>query len=605
LHYFEHFANEPSQYHSIATFLYEAIQKSSQRFVFLHELLHQVSFTLAGAKSIIVSNSEPLVRPLKADVSYRSATGIIAGCCEIIQVFRRILAEQNDSESYTLLIDLIRFILLHGIDGKMSARFQDFENPLYLYGVFAIFSNALDVIRPWSLLKDTSSNAIYYVVKIDYLKQEYEVWQIPITESSAAIKFPFSKSLVPVAMIAFSPSLYDEVDLLLPYFVNVLTARSYAPTLSVLISSTLREFASHPKVISSLTNNMKQFMIPSVFCGNSQSRFLHVLKQLLTQKCSSRSCDGEVKFFCFSPCELGPNAEISDNTFISHSGVNIFISTFLPSQTPSTLEITVNNPDDAFDIGVYSPGIEECGADQNMLSARNGKIGTEIIKRSQSFTVRYDPALHSATIYSGGTHKLNTVEVFSSSQAVCFLVILQKESSLDYQLSAAELSSILPLVGKTVFKRRFQKAANREIPSSPIQIETTAGLRRFNWCLEELSCPLPPRIAIGEPSEEVLVLYPYAVMRSLAAGVLPRPDESLKNQKPIIGVCPRLSHRRCLRVLMMTRRSATSPPMTGNQASHSAIESRARRGLHPLISPSLKFCRPSRRRTTARFLHTF
>jgi hypothetical protein len=166
---FTYFGMEATGYHIAAEFLYDILHISTGQFTILKRLLHELASTLSCGNSILMSG-ERLAMPLSPDTRYRSPIAILAGCAEMIQVCRRILLEPADSALRILLTNIIRFVLV-----RDDPHFSDFDDDIYLYSVFAILSNAISITRVRSLLKDTASNATYYICDINYRENEYLV----------------------------------------------------------------------------------------------------------------------------------------------------------------------------------------------------------------------------------------------------------------------------------------------------------------------------------------------------------------------------------------------------------------------------------------------
>jgi hypothetical protein len=340
------FRGPPSNYHEAAKWFFGALSKEIS-LDFVSGLLFNLSNALAGHDSIFMADA-PLVGPGIASVC-RTPTAILAGCAETIQIFRQLLLDECPTKQriVEIFIHILRRFSGAVSSYSSSSEFVVFNDPILLFGIFAILSNSIDVERPNSLLRDIHTNAVYYVSCTNFASQEFTVWRLPIVTHSVQITLPFSPNLIPVSRVPFREAMFPATDLLLPYFLSILRDRPLASipsSLTFLVAASMREYFSNSGFLTTIFDRVAP-RPSTITYTDSHWVFTAELRTKLLWRGISR-----FPFHAFSPSEIDPLGIVTASTLTSTHTRSFFISELLSSSGEVSLKFS---PDPEVTVFVY------------------------------------------------------------------------------------------------------------------------------------------------------------------------------------------------------------------------------------------------------------
>ena len=440
----------------------------------------------------------------------RSANIVLWRCTELLSVFRRILSEGGDAQSEVLSI--LSYILKRfSPDGECDRdpSLDVFDNDLLLHAVFAILSNAVNVVGICSLLRDRVTNRLYYVADVNSRESSYVVWSLPITSASRPMKLDFNENLIPYEFVPFSKSMFPETALLIPYFLKALSgdlSGKLCYSLRFLILRSAIEYSKDTEVLVAMLNSGRMRAdMETVFYGDSTSAMQQIIRSRIWGMDMYKPCD-EFRFYQCSPTPLEAKFSISEEKLISKSqGVNIFVSSFLPNGR-STIDMSVKA--EAIDFGLYSPDVAHGSQDQCIVSFREDEIigcdtGGEWNPNGNNLLhIEYDGSCNGLLTWNGD--ELVRKSFPTAKRPVCFIVILHDQGEVEYTVT-----------------------------TQPLTPETQAS-----W--QDKVIGVPP---LGSAASEKLVTFSGDIMDRIPSSFEKDPDPSLKMVPCSFGRCEALTSK--------------------------------------------------------------
>ena len=432
----------PKMYHSAASLIFALLCRSRNKIRIFHTILTNLSKNVSASESLFMSNYEPYSADSKAGDICRSSRAIIGCASEFIQICRRILIK-NEIEG-RILTDIIDYILKKFSPEKIPFEKNDydiFDDESVLYAVFAILSNSITEDHVSSLIRNTLTNAIYYVSDINELKQEYIAWQLPITGDSIPLHIKFAINIVPVSMIPFSTRMYNHYDLLIPYFKNSLLSLTYKG-IDFLILMSLRTYTGSQAFMDRFAKENLLFIAPSISYKDSSQYFMKVLLCHLSHNRLGFNTPDEtsLRFHRISPTLFSQKVKVTPQKIKCHKGLHIFISTPIPTDEAAKMTAQINS--ESFSFGAFVPSTSESGVNFIIASCKEGKLenGQEISKFTK-YIVKYDPNVGASIVID--KNRINDNILNNISSPICFFIILYDESNVHYSISSTFVDSDL------------------------------------------------------------------------------------------------------------------------------------------------------------------
>lgn len=578
---------QPASYHIAFLLLLELIKQSPNKKAIFRFILKEIASICSGAFSSFMQDSSSMINATASSKCVKTSTILLGACSDLIQICRRCLA--SDGECKTVLILIIKYILSTSnqqtseslIDlasaessSEQFNEFKAFKSPLYLFAVFAIFSNTIDTFRIYSMIKDTSNSAIFYLKNIDQKQRTYTCWQLPITGKSIQKSINYSSDLTPISLMPFSPELFPEYDVLIPYFTQAIDGRRTSnreDALDFFILSSFITYLSDKNFLrlysqKMLNDKSLQFRIETISFDNSSNDFISILKMHLSDHSTGFSMNqtNSSRLLHCSPAHISSvsNYEVTGNEIKCKSGTHVFISSLLNSNQPTYLELSIVTPGN-FNVGVHSFSSSPATSATYLLSYKTHQIvyNSCIIKtvqfsdKSRSITVAINPLKNKSSFYDTQTsQKLHSYQ-FPVKQS-CFIIQTFDNVHIKYHLSHVPILSksisisnaqfLCPMSGKAVFKRNsiFKKYKTKEevhnktfseiIKESNIdsKCEFTFDSRIFSVNFVSLNETPPLQFAKENMIISPFITYPMNVIKSIGKSLNTKIQKNSNPEEP-------------------------------------------------------------------------
>ncbi|OHT07449.1 hypothetical protein TRFO_24348 [Tritrichomonas foetus] len=557
----------PSLYHSATIFLYDILPTCENKIELLSTVLYEIAFLVSGRNSKVMNNFDYFTDESEIGKICKSSAVICSELSELLQLCRRILLHpENDIGK--LLQQIFDYILIYYSPFKIKTESQSeaqkgfvvFQDKILVYAIFAILSNGIEDIHVNSLLKNETTNTIYYIADIDQREETYIVWQIPISKDSEAIKLKFSSNLKPISIMPFSPSMYANYQNLIPYFKNALNDDNFCFN-SFLILSSLQEYSKNQEFLNYFYEYLNKtqkdhnclFSMKQILLSDTSSIYQKLIKSHLMQ--NSQGFEylefSLLKFYCFSPFpyNISSSVHISSKLMKCPNGIHIFVSTPLQKGQKAilTAKITARN----FQIGAYYTTTQESGADYILLTARNHKF--QEIDADSNGLVKVIHNSEFGTTITVNDNRINTVPLSASPTPISFIIICYEETTIDYSFitdGGLNQNSFAPLSGQVAFFRQKQKrrlTQSKQINSSliiskPLQdffINPNIFRRNTNQMIESLYYGKIGIIHnngndLSSTNNQVLIVYPENIKEKINGKLDIRPGNDLQKSNPIV-----------------------------------------------------------------------
>lgn len=508
----------------ISAMFYILLYDEKKRDHIMAYVLDEISAIASGSK---VHTNSTYIPDLKNGNSkskrINTPSFYLCRCLELIKLVRKCLLDPKLGP-YTQ--EIFTYILNRQSNVK-SAKHSNkslFNSEYLLYGVFAVLSNTIEVIAPYTQMKNTTNNDVFYVLRIT--KSHYEAYKLPILAESVLQKIDFSKSFVPLCELPFKPSMYKNHEALLQYFIIALTVEptSYAfEALKYYILSSLNVYLADSNFLSRILNTDVSFEL-SKFSMYSSSYFVVILRRHLAndeEGFTLPQSNAQKLFYC-------SQAHFIDNSSFSLTEKRVsvkkyghsFISDVLTNQCPTYFQIKILNGR-SFHVGIHcfalhvanSQTILYCPLTEQISS--NGCFVTQAKSSSSinSFTLEFDP---SDSRFSIITSNDLIFKIRLDSNDVCFVLHTEGDLDLSYELGIlpppyinmtnATSMKMCPAAGNIVFTRSRQTRSYEYECDSPFEIQTPP--------FQYLSGVVNPFLYEEDPNINPPVSYPPEIIKN-------------------------------------------------------------------------------------------
>lgn len=550
----------PMSYHPAFSFLLELIQRTPQKKKVFRWILKEISYICSGSQSSFMKDSPPLDKAsiLTTDKLVRTPGVLLGACSDLIQICRRTLITQT--ESAKSLREIIEFILIVNKkeDCEVPKKLRKFKDSLYLYGVFAILSNVIDTFRYYSMIKDTSNNTIFYVTEINMKENSYFGWQLPITGKSIPRHIPFSNEIVPISSMPFTTDIFDNYQLLIPYFQRALSTREASnkdEALDFYILSALIVYCGDHNFLTDFLKINLKFAINYITFENSANEFISLLRAHLSTNSIGFSLAqaSSAHIMQCSQANIIPfdSSRITQNEIQTSQGVHTFISSVLNLNKPTYLEIPIPS-NTAINVGIHCFSLFASTSVTYLYSSKLKQVflNSSVVRtvtgsgKIESITISYNPMKKKVSILDGTTmNKIHSL-VLPSNKA-CFVIHTFDKTRIQYHLSSIPIKTssidsslahfLCPVSGMTVFKRtRKQPMKLKEALKSPIIVST----KKVDFNSDLFAVPftamddMHTNHIISESSSSTFISYPMTVLKACGHSLNTKQNKEMAIQSP-------------------------------------------------------------------------
>ena len=488
----------PVNYHAISSLFARLLVEKPEPIKSLVSIFRIVSYITSGQPSFFFQK-RPLVHQKEQFTSneIRSPGIFLSGCAEFIQLIRFLLSERN---SVGLLVEkVIKYILAINFPEELSSlieqdltkeeieSFAPFNQPRFIYAVFAILSNVIESSRRYSIIKDTKTNTIYYMQNIIPTENCYNVWKLPITKKSTLISLPFSPNLIPLSSIPFSYGLFPDYRYLIPHFIRALRGSNSSIPYNIegtnfYILCSIREYLQLPGFIKDFTSKYGSIKIPKITYTSSIPMFRKVIRQHLANGGEGFYVQPpkNLEFQYASPSDVVHEGryKITQNSLFCMNGIHAFLTQVLNETKKTFFTFRFNAYAQYSRIGLMTMTCEEGEADSFFLET-DGKTVQVVAKESviltnnspsSTYMFQWDPNLKVSTLYSyPDLTPLQTMK-FALPQVICWVQFFGS-GSIIYQIGSS-----LPTttnVGKPNYTSDFQVSPSVDIRRTIFRRKTT------------------------------------------------------------------------------------------------------------------------------------
>ena len=435
-------------------------------------------------KKTIINNNDNKLRKIKTPNLILNVCNYLILVCRSCLVKDVEITTENRVETRNTLINLFNEII---------SQIFDITNFTRQVAVFAVLSNSINSFRKNSIFKFITNNSIYYISDININDQAFFCWHLPIHEKSKPRWISRTNELLPISFLPFTPEMYDQKTLLIPFFKHALTKNSsYKDTLlNFFVLSSLTSYLSSKdfvqafiKYISKISKLDSQssaskkknniFNITRITFSENKEMFIYLLNQHLTQKSSGflHINKPEPYFHLISPADIlsysskdtssksiyDKGKENLDFHFGSNSnfpilinrkeikfnknnylGFHSFATSVLHMKQPSFLEIDFN---ENLGIGVHCFSINQNLSSLYLVSGVTKRIifNSYPIKRipkmssMNRITIEFNPLSKRATVFDNNSLKIHSIKM--SSSMACFVIYsFSNKKTIKYKLS--------------------------------------------------------------------------------------------------------------------------------------------------------------------------
>ena len=548
----------PIVYHPGFSLLYEVLQKAPNKLEAFHWIFTEISVICSGGSSSLLSDQLPVTQVTKSKTHSVKTPGILLGaCCDMIQICRRCLAQPGDSRD--LLHRIIRHILLsaQGVS-EPTSDLEMFEDEIFLFAVFAILSNSIETFRKYSLIKDTVNNTMFYVIDIKWKESYYLGWQLPISGESIPKKIAFSSTIVPVSSMPFTIDLFQEFDLLLPYFSKYLTSEQKSnrdSALTYYVLGSLSIYCSEKQFLHSLVNSGCHLQISSWSFGNYAQDFINLLRIHLSSTSNGFSVNplSGIRLMYCSPVNYLSNEDfkITSNVIKTGKGLHLFISSILNQKQPSILEITGHGHQN-FNVGLHLFSVHQLKSSIYLYSSRNRQVlynttrvkTLDSLSSCESITLAFYPQKQECCLIDSVTKaKIHSMKLPTTT--ACFILHLFDGCQIQYRLSSIPPQStalnadvarrICPIVGQAVFRRNRAKPMKLCDALKTVQYDSQPKVAFntdvFSVQYDSLNYE-QPQLFTTDFSVSSIVTYPVSVVKECGHGLNTKQDKNMAVVSP-------------------------------------------------------------------------
>jgi len=449
----------PRYYRPICELIYDTIASSAEGSPEdLVMLLDHVSQVAAGGRSQLLGGAGSYVTAnfgSDGPSSCQTPSVLLSGCCALIHVFRKLLQDNHAGvlELFNRVID--------AVEGSVNAEMGSAERlkkPALMFGVFAVLSNTIQVLSDGSLVKDEGGNSMIFVTEIDEEAGHVLGWSLPITTSSVKCPVRLDRTLSPIPTVAFTHEMFPVSSALMSVFMAHLSKPQrniLFEYLSFYVLASLREFCKDPRFLMELITALPKPSVIHRFLGSSDGDFMRILHchlRLGEGGFVRRARDTTGTFFVWSPADyIADNYRVTRSSLTCLSGMACFVTDSLGRDSPSVMVITPA-PGALFDVGFVVLSPHQNSEKALMLLAHDGDpviVGghPKPLKHvPERIRLEFAPSTGQATISDAATEQ-QLAKIFVMSQLVVFLVVLYRESKVEYSVMKPT-SGVRPSTGR-------------------------------------------------------------------------------------------------------------------------------------------------------------
>jgi len=464
----------PETYSRVFNILYEIINHDLFTNELVYWILREISSIAAGTEpNLLIKRSYINNTKVHVDQNVKTPGAQLSACLSLVQIIRKLLLSQSKASLF--IKDVISSVLRFNIDQNFvcDSTFKMFCSRDLLFAVFVILSNSIELIRTNSLVKNIINNDIYYVTGINEWKNEFTSRRVPIGPNSSIITHFHSPSFVPLSTIPFTPSLFPEYNLVLPYFFEALSSQcQFNEALSYYILSSLSEYIGATGFLQMLFAKEAKFDLSPFSVQTHNEGFLRILRHHLSAPgfgfLASPIAFPRMMYCSHSiiiPHEL---YSLSEDQITTTKGVHVFVSSILSNENPTYLRL--NNKKLPYEAGIQCFSLSTSNISSYLVSSISNSVyynGNEIETLSPSnlydLTICFNPKKKKVKFLTTE----NGSKIFSASlpsSNACFILHLFGKTSLSYSIgfmpphcipvNESTAKDLCPFHGKVVLRQK-------------------------------------------------------------------------------------------------------------------------------------------------------
>ncbi|EAY12409.1 hypothetical protein TVAG_445210 [Trichomonas vaginalis G3] len=501
LHFIKHI--QPAVFHNAFSFLFEYIKSSNKKMELVSWLLCEISAIASGGRPQIMRDFTPLAEIQENTKMVKTPGILMIACAAMIRVIRFCITAKTEAAEivHSIFTFILQYNNCNGFNINVPEEMKQFTDKRYLFGVFAVLSNSISIPNVFSLIKDNSTNVVYYLTDIDPKNQQYFGWQTPITPNNHIETIPYSPSIVPKSVIPFTPDMYPDYEHLMPFFTRALNEDPdsyFTEALNFYILQSLKEYITDHKFLLSFMETGTKFQIKKFSLHNYSKDFIRILSAHLSSNSlgflQQPSFRPHLLYCAMTGVPDNKLVNVTDNHLFTYKGAHCFLSDPLSPENSTYLHLDFHKKS-AFHVGIHMFSLHYSSSQTFMLSSNGSALynGLPIdtvpsIYGFNDVTLCYEPSACTLSIYDHNTH-IFTFKI--PSGAASFLIHTFGSVEVSYSINnigpkmiestvSAKICSNIP-TGKNIFTRNKRTKGNvkdlvNKLPfqqSNPLKIKLT------------------------------------------------------------------------------------------------------------------------------------
>lgn len=444
-------SGDPALYHVASIMFGKLITSEQDKFKILHIIFGRIGDIASGQPKLWLREQPLLHDEAQFDAKIVRTSGILlTGCLEFIHIIRTFLTSNNDmSELVRSVMKYILDINSPSLERRNKAmemkEYESFNTPNMLFAVFAILTNIIESTRKFSLIKDTTTNTIYYMVHFDAAKSFYYAYKVPFDSNMSLVLVPYGPNVVPLSLMPFKYEMFTEYDCLIPHFASHLSFTQSSITmecLSYYVLQSLDIYMSSNEFVEKFIKLLASIDIPAITYANDNIMFKKLLKHHLQQQTEGfmKLPDQKIQFYYASPADvINPRRyQITENSLSCNKGVHMFITQTLPFFAPTMLKVQFFEIDNPVRIGALELTAEDLDGEHAFVEITYESIFFNAEERIEidyinNISILWDPFTQIITFFND-IKKASIASHRMKSKAFSFFIMAYGETRLTYEL---------------------------------------------------------------------------------------------------------------------------------------------------------------------------
>ncbi|OHS94828.1 hypothetical protein TRFO_38969 [Tritrichomonas foetus] len=445
---------------SYCYYLYEVTSKGNYIDKIVPQVLLIIGSVFCGCSSHILSQFPSLDNIYSSQRSYFCKTPLsqINFALELIKFIRKLLISPNNTVKSTV-IQIFDQIL------SLTGNFEDENTVKQIIGVYSVFSNVIDPLRPFTIARDQAENRLYFVLSMNEPSKTITGVVLPITSALKTQSIQVNDSFNTYPILQFSSQIYTS-DILLKSIVNILfnlQKNHYSDCLlSFFAESCLNEYLSDiengEKISNTFINSVPPISIKRFIYKKHSSLVMSLIQKSLMSANKGIFVGSPLKpkFYhaSFTHVVHHQDYTLDENQFITRYGMHIFVTSVVDDKYPSYFVIHVNPASD-FIAGIINHSIHENHVkiaqfdSKNDVISMNGEKISELKQKEGFIEFRFHPQKCKISLATNTRSR----RVFSRAlpSTLCsFFIIVNSNQRIIYKCSVEATSNVFKKKAKFI-----------------------------------------------------------------------------------------------------------------------------------------------------------